>query len=519
VIVRLGRWIGVLASVPVLLAFSAAFANAQTPDRCVGVMCRVGAPRQSVFAPFAPRLAASPSVAPRPALTDWTTWGFDVARSGYNPNETVLNPTTATQLRQTWTFDAGAIIDTQPTVASNVTITARGVPTTANLVFVGSEHGDFFAVNAANGIPVWRRQGRSGPHRTLGDRVTGCDDLPGRTFGVTSAPVLDRASNTVYVAAGDGKLYALDMSTGLTRSGWPVTITSDPVHEHVWGALTLASGDVYVPIASDCDIRPYHGRLVKVRVKTHRILASWSPIPRSHSGGGIWGWGGVSVERGTGRIFAATGNVFDSPTEHDYYAEHVVALSLNLRVLASNFAAQIGGDDDLSSTPMLYQAPGCPAQLAVMQKHGVLYVYNRTSLASGPVQTLQIGGSQSFIGGLAYDPHTRVVYVAHGYDASRGRSRHGLVALKVGRSCKLSLAWQQPSPNEGITSAATVANGVVYYGNGAGNRLFAYNAATGKPLWNSGTTVRGPVFAAPTIVNGALYAGSWDHKLHAFSIP
>ena len=99
---------------------------------------------------------------PTPALTDWTTWGFEVARSGYNPNETVLSPTTATGLRQTWTFDAGAIIDTQPTVASNVTVSLPGLRTTANLVFVGSEHGDFFAVNAADGISGLAA---AGPHR------------------------------------------------------------------------------------------------------------------------------------------------------------------------------------------------------------------------------------------------------------------------------------------------------------------------------------------------------------------
>lgn len=477
-----------------------------------------------MLAPLALLVAVSPgsanaTVTPTPIVTDWTTWGFDLARSGYNPAETVLNPTTVKLLRQRWTFDTGAIIDTQPTVASNVRVTVHRVRTTAHLVFVGSEHGDFFAVNAANGVPVWRRQGRSGRYRSLGDRLTGCDDIPDRRFGVTSTPVLDRASNTVYVVGGDGKLYALDMSTGATRRGWPVTFTSDPVHEHVWGALTLASGDVYVPVASVCDIRPYHGRLVKVRVATHRVLASWSPIPNFRSGGGIWTWGGVAVERGAGRIFTATGNVFDSPTEHDYLAEHVVALNLSLKVLASNFPAQISGDDDLSSTPMLYRAPGCPGQLAVMQKHGVLYVYDQNSIASGPVQTLQIDGNHSFIGGLAYDPHTRAVYVAHGYDASRGRSRHGLLALRVSRTCKLSLAWQRSSGHLGVTSAATVANGVVYYGDGTGNRLFAYDAATGKPLWNSGTTLKGPAFAAPTIINGALYAASWDHKLHALSIP
>jgi outer membrane protein assembly factor BamB len=469
-------------------------------------------------AAVAPAPAHTAPVHRSPALTDWTTWGFDLARSGYNPDETALNPTTVKRLRRRWTFDARAIIDTQPTVATRVRITVRRKRTTANLVLVGSEHGGFFAVNAATGVPVWRRLGGSGRYRSLGDRLTGCDDIPDRTFGVTSTPVLDRASNTVYVAGGDGKLYALDMSTGATKRGWPVTITSDPVHEHVWGALTLASGDVYVPVASVCDIRPYHGRLVKVRVKTRRVLSAWSPIPGFRSGGGIWTWGGVAVERGAGRIFTATGNVFDSPIEHDWLAEHVVVLNLNLRVLASDFPAQVGGDDDLSSTPMLYRAPGCPGQLAVMQKHGALFVYDQNSIAAGPVQTLQVDGNHAFIGGLAYDPLTRIVYVAHGYDASIGRSRHGLVALRVGRGCKLSLAWQQSSGHIGVASAATIAGGVVYYGDGTGNRLLAYDAATGQPLWNSGTTVKGPLFNAPTIVNGAVYTGSWDHRLYAFAM-
>ncbi len=468
----------------------------------------------SARAPVAP---AGASVHSSPDLTDWTTWGFDLARSGYNPDETVLRPSTVKRMRRSWAFNAGAIIDTQPTVATRVKITVRRRHTSANLVFVGSEHGGFFAVNAANGVAVWRRHGHSGPLRSLGDRVTGCSDIPDRTFGVTSTPVIDRASNTVYVAGGDGKLYALDMSTGATKRGWPVRITSDPVHEHIWGALTLVSGDVYVPIASMCDIRPYHGRLVKVRVKTPRVLSTWSPIPGFRSGGGIWTWGGVAADRRAGRIFTATGNVFDSPTEHGWLAEHVVALNLNLRVLASNFPAQLGGDDDLSSTPMLYRAPGCPGQLAVMQKHGDLYVYDQNSIGSGPVQTLQVDGNHAFIGGLAYDPHTRTVYLAHGYDAAVGRSRHGLLALRVGRGCKLSLAWQRSSGHVGVASAATVAGGVVYYGDGTGDRLLAYDAATGKPLWNSGSTIKGPLFDAPTIVNGAVYTGSWDRRLYAFA--
>jgi outer membrane protein assembly factor BamB len=469
----------------------------------------------AVWAPAQSR-ASSASVTRKPVLTNWTTWGFDLARSAYNPKETVLNPTTVRHLRRRWTLDAGAIIDTQPTVASNVKVTLHGRRTTANLVFVGTEHGNFFAVNTANGVPVWRREGSGGGHRTLGYRTTGCGDIPGKKFGITDAPVIDRAANTIYVTGGDGRLYALDMSTGVTRRGWPVTITSDPVHEHDWGALTLAGGAIYVPIASDCDIRPYHGRLVKVSVAHHRIVSSWSPVPQSHFGGGIWGWGGVSVNEG--HIFTATGNVFRAPTEHYWYAEHVVALNMNLRVLGSNFPAQVIGDDDLSSTPMLYRAPGCPSQLAVMQKHGALDIYNQYSISGGRFQTLDIGGSESFIGGLAYDPRTRMIYAGNGHNAAVGRAKHGMVALRVGRECKLSLAWQQSSPHVGVTSSPVVANGVAYYANGKGDRLFAYNAATGRPLWNSRTTVNGPIYAAPAVVNGALYAGSWNGRLYAFSL-
>lgn len=460
-----------------------------------------------------------PTVQPPPptqgsTLTDWTTWGFDVARWGYNPKERLLDHLSAGWLESDWTFDTGGAIDTQPTVATQVNVTINGRRTTANLVFVGNEHGDFFAVDAANGAVVWRRRGR----RSLGSRVTGCSDLPGNRFGVTSTPVLDRASNTVYVAGGDGHVYALDMSTGATKRGWPVAITGDPVHEHVWGALTLVRGAVYVPVASDCDILPYHGRLVEIVAATHTVVGAWYVVPGYLSGGGIWSWGGVSVDRRAGRIFTATGNVF-AATEHQYYAEHVVELNMNLAPLASNFVTQIKPDDDYGSTPMPYQAPGCGPQLAVMQKHGVLSVYNRYSISSGPVQTLQLDGSHEFTGGPAYDPATRLLYVAHAHDSPDGRYKQGLVALRVGKRCRLSLAWQRSSPHGGVTSTATVANGVVYYGNGGGDTVFAYDASTGKPVWNSGGLITGPVFAAPTVVNGALYVGSWDHKLHAFSAP
>jgi outer membrane protein assembly factor BamB len=440
--------------------------------------------------------------------TSWTTWGYDAARTGYNPFEAIINPRTARSLHQRWAFNTGTFINTQPTVATDVVLRIHHVRTRADLVFVGNEHGGFYAINAATGRRVWKRN--------LGFALSACADIPDHHFGVTSAPVIDRSSNTIFVAGGNGFLYRLDLSTGTTQRGWPVRITGDPGHEHIWSSLTRSTdGAIYVAVASDCDIVPYHGRITKVRIASHQIVARWSPIPGNVSGGAIWGWGGVSVDH-AGHVFTATGNVF-TPNEHAFLAEHVVRLTGNLVVQASNFVAQIKGDDDFASAPMLYQAPRCPPQLAVMQKHGWLYVYNRNAIGSGPMQTLHMDATHEFIGGPAWDPVSHLVYVTHAHDSFTHRFVNGIQALRVGRHCQLSLAWQRRSPHTGVASAPTVAGGVVYYGNGVGQRLLAYNARTGRPVWNSGTTLGGPMFAAPTVANGSLYAAAWDGRLHAFS--
>jgi outer membrane protein assembly factor BamB len=64
-------------------------------------------------------------------------------------------------------------------------------------------------------------------------------------------------------------------------------------------------------------------------------------------------------------------------------------------------------------------------------------------------------------------------------------------------------------------SSPTVANGVVYYGDGNASQELAFDAATGTQLWSSGLTT-GQLFAAPTLANGELFVASWDHHLYAF---
>jgi outer membrane protein assembly factor BamB len=95
--------------------------------------------------------------------------------------------------------------------------------------------------------------------------------------------------------------------------------------------------------------------------------------------------------------------------------------------------------------------------------------------------------------------------------------QHGLVAFKVQPDCTLALAWQQTvGPNLTSVSPPTVANGVVYYGDGPGNTLRAFDASTGTPLWDSGSTIQGPIFAAPTVVDGHVLVATWDGHVYAF---
>jgi hypothetical protein len=177
----------------------------------------------------------------------------------------------------------------------------------------------------------------------------------------------------MFVVGGDGNMYALDLSTGETLSGWPVPVTTDPAHEHTYGAVNVSNGYAYAEVASYCDFTPYHGRVVAINLVTHQSRA-FLPAGSSVSGGGIWGPGGVSIDPATGHVFAATGNALTNPESYRY-SESVVELSATLHVLGANYPGLTGGDVDFGATPILYQPPGC-APMVAAKKTGVWLLMN-----------------------------------------------------------------------------------------------------------------------------------------------
>ena len=437
------------------------------------------------------------------AGVDWPTYGFGPARTAFNPFESTLGRGNVHSLKELWSASVGGSTNTQPVLASGLPLPGGR---TANVVYAGSEKGRFAAFDAATGAVIWQRE--------LGaTHAKSCND----GYGVTSTPVLDRARGSVYVAAGDGVAYDLDLATGATKRRW--TIVTDTQHEHVWSGLNLVRGLLYIPVASNCDVPPFRGRVVAIDVSSGDRVATWWVTGRNGpGGGGVWGWGGVSVDPAARAVFAATGNSNDS-SEHSGYAERVVRLSPRLKVETSDYPGLPKGDADFGATPALYQAQGCPAQLAVGNKYGDFFVYDRGRIGKGPVQRIRLGGSgaglAALLGNAAFWPAKRLLYVAN--PSKRGPYKAGMLAFRVTGKCRLALAWHG-SGASGITSSPTVANGVVYYGAGYSDKVVAFDAENGKRLWTSGGALKGHIVNAPSVVGGVVYAGDWSGRLHAFGL-
>jgi outer membrane protein assembly factor BamB len=447
-----------------------------------------------------------------PSNVDWSTFGDGIAREGFNPNESALTASNASGLRLIWSRDLGRAIDAQPIYAAGVKIGSS----THDVLYVGTEGGLFDAIDAQSGAVLWSK--------TLGSTTSTCQDLPGGVFGITDTAVFDRTTDRVYVADGQDEVHALAMDTGQEAAGWPVAATPYVSQEHVYAALTYNPSNqlLYVETASYCDTTPYQGRIVAIDTNDASIAATFLPS-QSLNGGGLWGMGGASIDASTGDVFIATGNT-ESTTEHDAYGEQVMRLTADLAVEATNYPGLSSGIDDydFGSTPMLYQFSSCPPELTAQNKDGVLYIYGQSTIASGPVQSLEMsvpGGGGHFIGVAAYSPQNGLVYI--GDPSGYGSYTNGLVALKVQSDCSLALAWQKaegPNNDDDDNIGATVAGDVVYSADGLGDAIFANDAATGRPLWNSGTTIGGAVMAPPAVTAGHVFVGSWDHKLYAFGI-
>src|ERR1039458_2849997 len=173
------------------------------------------------------------------ATGDWTTYGATNGRSDFNAAETVITPTTASQLHLAWTA-----------AAQNVTpnwVTAQAV-VSDGLAYWGSWDGYERATNASGGL-VWQTY--------LGRMAAACDSY--WTVGVASTATV--VNSVVYVGGGDGQLYALDAATGSIL--WQTPLGGP--NSFVYSSPAVFGGSVYIGVAeSPPDCPGIQGQLVQV---------------------------------------------------------------------------------------------------------------------------------------------------------------------------------------------------------------------------------------------------------------
>jgi outer membrane protein assembly factor BamB len=128
--------------------------------------------------------AASPAASAPHAAGDWRQYRYSANRQGFTPSETVLNRFNVKQLHVIWSVPTGGSIESSPAVADGA-------------VFVGSDDGNLYAIDAATGVVRWAAP-------------TG--------GGVFGSPAV--GDGVVYDTSGDNHLYAFDESTGDVR--WSV---------------------------------------------------------------------------------------------------------------------------------------------------------------------------------------------------------------------------------------------------------------------------------------------------------
>jgi outer membrane protein assembly factor BamB len=437
---------------------------------------------------------------------DWSTHGFDPLRTGYNPQELALNPTTAAGLHLLWSADMGGAVNAQPLIVHDVLI--GGVPT--ETLFVAATNSVITAFDAATGQKIWSDQEQV---QNLGGA---CQFYPNGIFGIADTPVYDRQDNAVLFVDGAGLLYEVDAATGQNKPGWPIQLLSNPGLEYVRGGLNLFNRVVYVTVSSYCDRGAYNGAALAVDIDTRQVTGSFVPASAGN-GGGIWGYGGVAIDTAADTVYLATGNSLSG--EHQGLAESVVRLDPALNVIASNYPGLVGGDVDFGTVPLLYET-SCGQQLAAMNKDGALITFTAGSIGSGPLQKIQVTtGTGTFIGMAALDPTSGLIFVENPGDSADATFHHGLIAFAPDGQCQLQPVWQavQGPNNGGKVGPPSTISGVVVYGDGSGNTLHAFDK-TGTELWNSGSTIQGRIVSAPAIANGKLFSGAYDGHVYAFGL-
>ena len=419
-------------------------------------------------------------------------------------------------LRWTFGFPDASSSWAQPSVA-------------AGRVYVGSQNGTVYALDAARGCVYWTFAAAG---------------------GVRTAIAL--GSDLVYFGDTAANVYALEITTGAQR--WRRSVETHSL-ARATGSPTLYDGRLYVPTSSYEEAQgadplygccTFRGSVTALDAATGTVVWKTYTIPSepqrrgtSTAGVPLWGpsgaaiWSAPTIDATRGALYVATGNLYSGPAHPS--ANAVIALDLksgavrwskqvtpgdvyltNCRAGNPNCPETNGPDVDFGSPPMLANAGGRDL-IVIGQKSGLGFAMDPDT--SGEIVWEYRAGRGGVLGGIEWGSAVdgeRAYFAVSDMTSPQPGGLHA-VTLATGQR-----AWfTPPKPpvcaagrgcNAAQSAAVTVIPGLVFAGSNDG-ALRVYSSADGAILWEFDTnrdfpTVNGvPGRGASMIGPGPVVAG------------
>jgi Bacterial Ig-like domain (group 1)/PQQ enzyme repeat len=470
---------------------------------------------------------------------------YDNARDGLNSSESLLSlgNVTSSQFGKLNTFNVDGYIQAQPLYMYGLSINGG----THNVVFVATMNNSVYAIDADTSAQLWQvNLGTPVPSATEGcSGVTGFNQI-----GILSTPVIDPATNTMYLTAktygtGSGpaaySLHALDVTTGLEKFGGPVSITATigtltftPLNYIQRPGLLLSNGNVYLGFGSNgCDLNA-RGWIFAFSASNLSQVAVTTMQPDNSYGSSIWQSGVGPAADSSGNLFLSTANGVFNFTANDL-GDSVLKMSVGPKgfSLEDSFtpfdqANMASNDLDLGSAgPILLPTQTgstTPDLLVASGKDADIYLINRDNMGgynpSGNTQIVQYLPT-ALLGELFGSPlywNNFVYLLAHqDYLRSYSLSTDGSGVTSLSTNPVAKTVGKLTTFGLPVISANGNTNGIVWLVRSVSGvpKLSAYDAITLFLLYDSGQAAGGRDtlgtighFATPIVANGKVFAGT-----------
>jgi outer membrane protein assembly factor BamB len=491
---------------------------------------------------------------------DVTTYHNDNARTGRQTGETVLTPSNVNvgSFGKLFVINVDGKVDAQPLYLTAVTFPGQG---THNALYVVTEHGSVYALDADTGAQLWKVSLLKAGETTSDSR--GCGQVTPE-IGITATPVISRTigpNGTIYVVAMSKdassnyfqRLHALDLTTGAEQFGGPrdvqasfpgtgdnsngTNVIFDPKQYEERAGLLLLNGVIYTSWTSHCDIGLYTGWVIGYSATS---LAQTSVLNFTPNGsrGSVWMAGAGLAEDSGNIFFLASNGSFDTtlnaggfPNSGNYGNAFLKLSTIGNNLAVADYfnmfntVAESNADQDLGSggalvLPDMTDSLGATRHLAVgAGKDAHIYLVDRDNMGKfNPSNNNNV--YQDLTGALGGSVFSMPAYF-------NGRIYYGAVgdAIKAFQFTNARLvsppAATTPNgfPYPGTTpsiSANGTTNGIVWAAENANPAiLHAYDAGDLHELYRSNQASggrdnfgAGNKFITPMIANGKVYVGT-----------